>query len=75
MVQCENCREITEKPKLRFDCGEGDYYRVCGCCGSDRIKVSEDSCSACGKAIFPGELAYETEKELFCSTCIREVMV
>lgn len=75
MVQCEKCREISERPKLRFDSDEGEYYQVCGCCGSDRIIISEDSCCACGKALYPGDIAYETEKELFCNSCIREVMI
>ena len=75
MVECENCREITEKPKKRFDYNEGDYYPVCGLCGSERIRISEDNCSACGRALFSGDLAYETEKQLFCGSCIKEVMI
>lgn len=75
MVECEKCREISEKPKLKYDYDEGDYYSVCGLCGSDRIRISEDSCSACGKALYSGDLAYETKNELFCDNCIKEVMV
>ena len=75
MVQCEKCRETSEKPKQRFDLDEGDYYPVCGLCGSEIIRISEDSCSACGRALYPGDLAYETENALFCGSCIREVMV
>ena len=75
MVQCEKCREISEKPKQRFDLNEGDYYPVCGLCGSEMIRISEDSCSACGRALYHGDLAYETENALFCVSCIREVMV
>lgn len=75
MVECEKCREVSEKPKLRLDYDEGDFYPVCGYCGSEEVRLSEDKCGTCGRALFSGELAYETEKQLFCTDCIREVMI
>lgn len=75
MVECENCREISEKPKLRLNYDEGDFCPVCRYCGSENIRLGEDTCDTCGRVLFSGELAYETKKQLFCTDCIREVII
>lgn len=47
----------------------------CGCCGSEEIEESPESCSLCGRALYRGETAYETEKMLICGKCITTVEI
>lgn len=75
MYKCNNCGEIMINPKQKLFGERTELYLFCGCCGSEEIEEDKESCSLCGRTLYQGETAYETEKLLICGECITTVEI
>ncbi len=75
MYKCNNCGEIMKKTKQKQFGSKAEVYRFCGYCGSEEIEESAVSCGLCGKSLYRGETAYETEIMLICGECITTVEI
>lgn len=75
MYKCNSCGETMKKPKQRQLGGKAELYSFCGYCGSEEVEESTESCSLCGRALYRGETAYETEIMLICGECITTVEI
>ena len=75
LYKCNNCGETMKKPKQRLFGRETEGFFFCGCCGSEDITESKENCGLCGRALYRGETAYETEKTLICGKCITTVEI
>lgn len=74
IYKCRQCHKIQETPLRRRDGFDNEIYGCCRYCGGN-VSESEDRCRCCGRELFAGEKAYEVGTEIYCGSCVTEIIV